>query len=104
MPIGYKINVLKALKEAGYSTYRIQQEKLLGGATIQKLKNGNPVSFDSVSMICELLDLQPGDILEYVNEKQPKKEVSEGNLIDKELSKKEIEVIVKKKLAERQQV
>ncbi len=64
MPIRYKIDVLAALKKAGYSTYRIRNEKLLGEATLQNLREDRPVSWDNISTICELLDCQPGDILE----------------------------------------
>ena len=32
MPIEYKINILSELKAAGYSTYRLRKEKLLGEA------------------------------------------------------------------------
>lgn len=70
MPIGYKIDVIAALKAAGYSTYRIRKEKLLGEATVQKLRNGDPVSWESISTLCRLLNCQPGDIMEYVEEEQ----------------------------------
>lgn len=30
MPIKYKIDVLEALKAAGYTTYKLRQEKILG--------------------------------------------------------------------------
>ena len=36
MPIKYKIEIMKALKDAGYSTYRLRKEKILGEATLQK--------------------------------------------------------------------
>ena len=37
MPIEYKIDILSELKAAGYSTYRLRKEKLLGEATMQDL-------------------------------------------------------------------
>ena len=39
--IRYKINVLQALREAGYTTYRLQKEKLISAATVQKIRTGN---------------------------------------------------------------
>lgn len=66
MPIHYKINIIQALKEAGYSTYRLRKEKLLGEATIQKLRNNELVSWDNISTICKLLNCQPGDIVRYL--------------------------------------
>lgn len=68
MSITYKIDVIAALKEAGYSTYRIRKEKLLGEATLQSFREGKPVSWENLSTICELLNCQPGDIMEYVED------------------------------------
>lgn len=66
MPIKYKIDVLQRLKDAGYNTNRIRKEKLIGQATLQQLRNGELVSWATINKICELLDCQPGDIMEYV--------------------------------------
>lgn len=70
MPIKYKIDVLACLKEAGYSTYRIRKDKLLGEATLQKIREGEMVSWENLSQICSLLNCQPGDIMEYVEEEE----------------------------------
>ena len=67
--IKYKKDVLQLLKNKGYSTYRLRKDKLLGEATIQKLRNLELVSWDNMNMICRLLNCQPGDIVEYVEEK-----------------------------------
>lgn len=66
MPIQYKFDILSKLKEAGYSTYKLRKEKLLGEATIQKLRNGELVSWENISTICELLGCQPGDLIKYL--------------------------------------
>lgn len=66
MPVLYKIDVLAALKEKGYNTSRIRNEKLIGEATIQRLRHKQSVSYDVLAKLCELLECQPGDILEYV--------------------------------------
>ncbi len=68
MPIKYKINVLKALKEAGYNSNRIRFEKIMGQATLQKLRSGEMVSWKNIETICRLLNCQPGDIMEYVDD------------------------------------
>lgn len=65
MPIRYKTDILEALKAKGYSTYRIRKEKLLAESTVQAFRKGELVSLDNIARICELLDCQPGDILEY---------------------------------------
>ena len=65
MPVVYKIDVLSALKEKGYSTYRLRKEKILGESVIQQLRNGEAVSWSNIARLSDLLDCQIGDILEY---------------------------------------
>ena len=66
MPIRYKIDVIAALKSAGYSTYKIRKEKIISQSTLQKFRNGEIVNADNIALICKLLKCQPGDIIEYV--------------------------------------
>lgn len=68
MPITYKIDVLAALKAAGYSSTRIRNEKLIGQSYLQQIRHGEMVSWKTLETICQLLHCQPGDILEYVEE------------------------------------
>lgn len=63
--IEYKINVLGALKEAGYNTTRLRNEKLLGESVIQSLREQKPVSMKVLDTICRLLDMQSGNIIKY---------------------------------------
>lgn len=65
MPLKFKVNVLAALKEKGYTTYRIRREKLLSESTVQKLRAGIGVSWDNLEIICKLLQCQPADLIEY---------------------------------------
>lgn len=62
----YKIDVLEALKEKGYSSYKIRKDKLIGEAQLTKIRSGDIASKETLNTICMLLDCQPGDILEYV--------------------------------------
>ena len=68
MPLKFKVNVLAVLKEKGYTTYRIRQEKLLSESTVQKLRAGIGVSWDNLEAICRLLQCQPADLIEYEEE------------------------------------
>lgn len=68
MPIVYKINVLQALKDAGYNTNKIRKEKIMGEAMLQKLRQGQMVSWATFETLCDLLDCQPADLIEYVKE------------------------------------
>ena len=65
MPIRYKIDVLAELKKAGYSSYKLRQEKIFGERTIQKIRDGEIVTADNIAKLCELLNCQVGDLLEY---------------------------------------
>ena len=68
MAIKYKIDIIAALKEAGYNTSRIRKEKIMGEAMLQKIRSGQMVSWAILETICDLLDCQPGDLIEYVKE------------------------------------
>lgn len=63
----YKFDVLEALKEAGYNTARLRKEKLLGENAIQSLRKGEVVGIIALEKICKLLDMQPGNIIKYVD-------------------------------------
>ena len=65
MPVKYTIDVLAALKTAGYSTYKLRREKLLGESVIQQLRDEALVSWPNMGRLCHLLNCQPGDILKY---------------------------------------
>lgn len=62
----YKIDVLETLKESGYNTTRLRKEKLLGENAIQSLRRGEMVGIIALEKICALLDMQPGNIIKYV--------------------------------------
>lgn len=65
--IRYKKDILQALKDAGYNTYRIQKEKLLSASTTQKLRHGDTtLTIENLNAICDMLHCQPGDLLEWV--------------------------------------
>ena len=68
LAIRYRFDVLAALKEKGYSTYTIRKDKLLSEGTIQKLRESAPVSAINLNQLCRLLQCQPGDLLEYVDD------------------------------------
>jgi putative transcriptional regulator len=64
----YKINVLETLKENGYNTNRLRKEKLLGENSIQYIREGKMVGAKALNAICKMLDMQPGNIIEYVDD------------------------------------
>lgn len=64
--IKYKIDIISALKNNGYSTYRIKQEKIFNQSQLQQIRNHKLLTQDALNRVCFLLNCQPGDILEYV--------------------------------------
>ena len=68
MAIRYKVDILAELKQRGYSSTRIREEKLIGQSYLQQLRHGELVSWKTMDTICSLLDCQPGDLIEFVKE------------------------------------
>ncbi len=66
MPIVYKIDIMKLLREKGYTTYTLRKKNILSQSTIECLRDKKPISFDTLAKICEILNMQPSDIIEYV--------------------------------------
>lgn len=62
--IRFKVDVIAALKEKGFTSYRLRQEKLIGEATLTKLRAGGLPSWHELDVICGLLGCQPGDLVE----------------------------------------
>lgn len=63
--LAYKIDLVKALEDAGYSTYRIRQEKIMGQVMLRNMRNGKMIGMLALDKVCEILGKQPGDIIEY---------------------------------------
>ena len=68
MPIVYKIDLIPALKEKGYNTNTIRQQHLFGESALQQFRKKQLVSRKNMEQLCRLLECQPGDIVEYIDE------------------------------------
>lgn len=67
----YKVNLLNELKKKGYTTYRLTvkadgQSALIGATQLQKIREGKVVGINVLETILDLLDAQPGDIIERI--------------------------------------
>ena len=78
MPIVYD-KLFALLKEKGYSTYRIRQKKLIGQGTLTAIRNGTGgLDAKTLSRLCEVLECQPGDLMEYVKENHDREHNMKG--------------------------
>lgn len=66
MPVIYKIDILQALKDKGYNTNRLRKEKIFGENTIQQFREKKPFSLKTLGMLCQLLECDISDIIEYI--------------------------------------
>lgn len=66
----YKLDILAALKNNGYTTYRIKKEKILSESTLQKFRHKEGISWSNLDTLCSLLNCQPGDIIVYIPDDQ----------------------------------
>ena len=64
----YKFNVIEALKEAGCNTTRIRREKVIGENALQKLRENKMIGMDTLDRLCKALDMQPGNIIKYIED------------------------------------
>ena len=67
--IVYK-HILEQLKEAGWSTYRLQKEKIIPNGVIIRIRAGEPITTVTIDRICNLLGCQPNDIIEHVRDEK----------------------------------
>ena len=65
----YKIDVIESLKEAGYNSTVILRKNILSQSAMQSFRRNEMVGIKTLEKLCELLDMQPGNIIKYVEKK-----------------------------------
>lgn len=66
----YKIDVIDTLKECGYNSTRILRENLISQSAMQNLRRGEMVGIHTLDKLCKLLDMQPANIIKYVEDEE----------------------------------
>lgn len=69
MPIKYD-KLIKLMQEAGITSYTIKRDKIIGQATYKKIMEGGDIDTRTIAKLCKLLNCQPGDLMEYVDEEE----------------------------------
>lgn len=70
--IKYKLDIIQALKNEGYSTYKIRKEKIFNESQLQQMRQNKILAQEALNKVCALLNCQPGDILEYIPDEEIK--------------------------------
>ena len=58
--------LLTLMEQKGLTTYKIRKEKIISESTLQKIRENKSITTDSIASLCEVLNCQPGDIMEYI--------------------------------------
>lgn len=70
----FKIDVIEELKKIGLTATNAKKSKILSQSTFTKLKNGDTnLSLETLNIICALLEMQPRDIIKFVETEQEEK-------------------------------
>lgn len=75
--IKYKKDIILALKNIGYSTYKIRKEKIFTEGQLQQIRDNKLLTQEALNKVCTLLNVQPGDILEFIPDNEPNEPQSE---------------------------
>ena len=69
MPISFG-KLFSLMEKKGITVYRLRKDKVIGTAAIEKMIGRQPGHVDtrSIERLCEYLNCQPGDIMEYKKE------------------------------------
>ena len=59
------------LKRRGLKSKDLVDRKLLSPASMAKLSKNDNVNIQTIDKLCDFLDVQPGDIMEFVREEKP---------------------------------
>ena len=64
MSIKYE-KLFALMKEKGLTSYKIRKKNIISQSALTSLRNEKSVTIDTIAALCEALNCQPGDIMEY---------------------------------------
>ena len=70
MPIIVNLDVMMAKRKISLNELSERVDLTLSNLSILKTGKAKAIRFNTLDSICKALDCQPGDILEYVNDKE----------------------------------
>lgn len=82
--------LMRLFEERGITTYILKRDKILGQATFQAIKNGRGgLDHRSIDRICRSLNVQPGDIMEFVPDEEEITTTNKDEQVEKETGEEE---------------
>lgn len=74
--IVYKIDVINELKKVGINTSVAKKSGIFAQATMKKFKeNDTSISLDNLNRLCCVLEMQPRDIIKYIEDDQDRENI-----------------------------
>lgn len=85
--IEYKLDIIDELKRIGINTTKAKETGIFGQDTMRKFRNGDTrISVEVLNRLCCLLEMQPRDILKYVETSDDKENII-SKLCDKPIDR-----------------
>lgn len=69
MPISYA-PLWDTMREKGVTTYTLKYKLKIGGGTYNRLKSGQPVSTNTIAILCDFLDCDVQDVMCHIRESE----------------------------------
>lgn len=58
----------RTMKERHVTQYQLINKYHISAGQLSRLRKNQNISSHTINMLCEILDCQPGDIMEYIKE------------------------------------
>ncbi len=71
MPVSYT-KLFERMAQKGIKKVDLRMKYKINPKTVDSLVNNRSVTVDTIIQLCDILDCQPGDIMEYVRETESK--------------------------------
>lgn len=63
-------DIMQLLARSGWSSYRIRRERVLSEGTMTRIRNGQPITTETIDTICRLCGCQPGDLIHWAPDQE----------------------------------
>lgn len=72
----YRIDVIEELKKVGMNSTKARESGVFGQATMKKFRDKDTsISLDNLNRLCCVLEMQPRDIIRYVETEEDRKKI-----------------------------